>query len=555
MMSPPSRVGWDGRPGRCRPPNTQGTVVLGLTRPNPEWHPHLPADTPRGIRWPSQVTVDRTVSFAPKGLPVARVVILGAGVAGHTAALHLRRWLGRAHEVVVVTPNAKWNWIPSNIWVGVGAMPPEKVVFPLAPIYRRKGIAFHQGMATTIFPEGTADDPTPAIELRRTDPAHAGQTERLTYDYLINATGPKLNFAATPGLGPDGGHSVSVCTAGHAKDAAAALAEVIDAMRAGERKTLVVGTGHGTCTCEGAAFEYVFNVEHTLREAGVREQADLVYLTNEAELGDFGVGGLSFTQQGFTQSSQLWTESLFRERGVRAITGAHVQEVLPGTVRYEQLDGTVHELPFDFAMLLPPFRGAQLAAFDRSGADITATMFAPSGFLKVDADYTAKPYEQWSAADWPSTYESAAYPNIFAPGIAFAPPHPISRPRTTPNGTVITPSPPRTGMPSGVMARTVAETIRDRITKGKAAHTHEASMATMGAACVASAGTGLLRGSAAAMTMYPVVPDPRRYPLGGRDQKGTSGEIGLAGHWIKLMLHYLFLWKAKARPLWFLIPE
>ena len=80
-------------------------------------------------------------------------------------------------------------------------------------------------------------------------------------------------------------------------------------------------------------------------------------------------------------------------------------------------------------------------------------------------------------------------------------------------------------------------------------------MATMGAACVASAGTGLLKGSAAAMTMYPVVPDPTRFPLGGRDPKGTSGEIGLAGHWIKLTLHHLFLWKAKARPFWYLIPE
>jgi sulfide:quinone oxidoreductase len=212
-------------------------------------------------------------------------------------------------------------------------------------------------------------------------------------------------------------------------------------------------------------------------------------------------------------------------------------------------------LDFDFAMLLPPFRGADLKAFDRAGQDITSTMFAPSGFLKVDADYTAKPYEQWTAEDWPHTYESAAYPNIFAPGIAFAPPHQISRPRTSPNGTVIAPAPPRTGMPSGVMARTVAETIRDRIANGGSARAHGASMATMGAACVASAGSGLRNGSAAAMTMFPVVPDRVKYPETGRDTKGTSGEIGLAGHWIKFMLHYLFIYKAKARPFWFLIPE
>jgi len=46
---------------------------------------------------------------------MARVVVLGAGISGHTAALHLRRSLGKGHEVVVVTPNSKWNWIPSNI--------------------------------------------------------------------------------------------------------------------------------------------------------------------------------------------------------------------------------------------------------------------------------------------------------------------------------------------------------------------------------------------------------------------------------------------------------
>ena len=33
------------------------------------------------------------------------------------------------------------------------------------------------------------------------------------------------------------------------------------------------------------------------------------------------------------------------------------------------------------------------------------------------------------------------------------------------------------------------------------------------------------------------------------------GELGLHGHWVKLMLHYLFIYKAKARLGWQLIPE
>lgn len=47
---------------------------------------------------------------------MARIVILGAVVAGHTAARHLGRLLPRDHEVIVVSPNSKWNWIPSIIW-------------------------------------------------------------------------------------------------------------------------------------------------------------------------------------------------------------------------------------------------------------------------------------------------------------------------------------------------------------------------------------------------------------------------------------------------------
>lgn len=486
---------------------------------------------------------------------MADVVVLGAGISGHTAALHLKRLLGRRgrHTVTVVSPNSKWNWIPSNIWVGVGKMSKQDVVFPLAPVYARKGIDFRQAKAVAIRPQGDADDPRGAVDIVCTSPERAGVEERLRYDYLINATGPRLRFEATEGLGPEG-HSLSVCTADHATEAARKLDEVIGRLRAGEEQTLVVGMGHGTCTCEGAAFEYVFNVDHQLREAGVRDRARLVYLTNEAHLGDFGVGGMTFEDRGFETSSELWTSSLFRERGVEAILGAHVERVEEGLVRYETLDGRHHELAFDFAMLLPPFGGVPLAAYDREGNDITTELFNPAGFMKVDGDYTAKPYDEWRAADWPETYQVPGYDNVFAVGIAFAPPHQISQPRKSANGTVITPSPPRTGMPSGVMGKTVALTIVDRIRHGGSAPAHKASMAAMGAACVASAGAGMRSGSAASMTMRPVVPDFEKYPT-GRDLDGTTGELGLSGHWVKLMLHHLFLYKAKARFGWQFIPE
>ncbi|WP_353662642.1 FAD-dependent oxidoreductase [Hydrogenimonas sp. SS33] len=490
---------------------------------------------------------------------MARVVVLGAGVSGHTASTFLRHWLGKEHEVVVVTPNSKWNWIPSNIWVGCGEMSKEEVVFELAPVYEKAGIDYRQAKAVSIHPEGGENEDKPYVTIEYTGQGKEGQTETVTYDYLINATGPKLNFDATPGLGNGkgglGDYTVSVCTADHAEHANEELQKLISQMKAGQKKKIVVGTGHGMCTCQGAAFEYIFNIDFELNKAGVRDMAEITWISNESFLGDFGIGGLHLKRGGYAASSRLFAESLYAEKGIPWVIGAHVNKVEEGKLSYEQLDGTEGELEFDFAMLIPPFAGVGLKAYDKKGEDITGKLFAPNGFLKVDADYTAKPYEEWKASDWPRTYQNPDYSNIFAVGIAFAPPHLISKPMKSPKGTPINPTPPRTGMPSGIIGKTVAMSIRDMIEKGADKPTHHASMAEMGAACVASAGKHLTQGMAAALTVYPVVPDFEKYPGIGRDLDYTFGEIGLAGHWIKHILHHMFLYKAKLKPGWTLIPE
>jgi len=486
-------------------------------------------------------------------MSLPRVVILGAGVAGHTSTAFLKKWLGTEAEIIVISPRPDYNWIPSNIWVGVGLLKPAQVTFPLQPIYARKNITFHQAKATTLHPEGDDADSTPFVEAESTLEGHAGEVLRVRYDYLINATGPKLAFEATPGLGPTG-HSLSVCTAPHALQTSLALNEAVARMKKGERQRFLVGTGHGTCTCQGAAFEYIVNLEFELRARGVRDRAEITYLTNEFELGDFGMGGIHIRRGGYVTPSNIFTESLFAERGLRWVTQAHVKGVEPGCASLEFLNGADGEEKFDLAMLLPPFKGVGLKAIDRRGADITERLFAPSGFMKVDADYAARPFESWRAADWPRTYQAPAYPNIFAAGIAFAPPHPVSRPRLSPKGTSITPAPPRTGMPSAMIGRAVARSIYDMI-RGAKAPTHTASMAAMGAACVASAGANPFRGTAASITVFPIVPDFERYPEYGRDVNLTFGEIGLAGHWIKILLHHLFIYKAKMRAFWSFIPE
>ncbi len=485
---------------------------------------------------------------------MAKILVLGAGISGHTASTWLRKKLSKKHEVVVVSPAAYYQWVPSNIWVGVGKMTIDQVRFRLDKRYKRSGIIFKQAKAVSIHPEGDQDNDRAFVHIKYTDPDNPGKEENVDYDFLINATGPKLKFEATPGLGPDK-HTVSVCSYDHAAHAWKKLQESIAKMEKGEKQKFLIGTGHPGATCQGAAFEYILNVHYEIAKRKLSHLADIKWITNEYELGDFGMGGAYIKRGGYITSTKTFTESFLKERGIPWIKRAGVKKVEAGKVFYELLDGTEHEEAFDFAMLIPAFSGPGLTAFNKKGEDITSTLFAANGFTKVDADYTKKPFEEWKAADWPSIYQNPTYKNIFAPGIAFAPPHAISKPMFSPNGTSISPAPPRTGMPSGVTGKVVAENIIDWVNKGEPLMKHKASMAKMGAACIVSAGFGHFKGGAATMTVYPIVQDWDKHPKYGRDIGYTVGEAGLAGHWLKWFMHYMFLHKAKGYPFWWLLPE
>ncbi|MEN8117640.1 MAG: FAD/NAD(P)-binding oxidoreductase [Bacteroidota bacterium] len=483
-----------------------------------------------------------------------KVVVLGAGISGHTAAAFLKKKLGKKHDVTVVSPSQYYQWVPSNIWVGVGRMKPEQVRFKLEKVYKRWAIDFRQAKAVAIHPEGDKTSETSFIDIEYTSEAKRGEKDKVEYDYLVNATGPKLNFAATEGLGP-GKNTVSVCSYDHAAHAWEELQKSIEKMKKGEKQRFLIGTGHPMATCQGAAFEYALNIAFELKRRKLLHLAEITWISNEYEVGDFGMGGAFVKRGGYVTSTKVFTESVFAENNINWIKRAGVHKVDPGVAHYETLDGEEKSIEFDFAMLIPGFSGHDIKAFDKAGEDITSTVFAPNKFMKVDADYNPKPFEEWSINDWPQTYQSPAYGNMYATGIAFAPPHSISKPMKSPNGRAIFPAPPRTGMPSGVIGKIVAENIAEGIKKGEFTHKHTANMGRMGAACIVSAGYSMTKGLGATMTVSPVVPDWEKYPEWGRDIKSTVGQIGLAGHWIKVFLHYMFLHKAKGYPFWWLLPE
>lgn len=480
---------------------------------------------------------------------MAKVVVIGAGFAGHTAALYLKDRLGSEHEVTVMSNRDVFAYIPSWIWVGVGHMKPEQTIFKLKPVYDRMGIKFVHAAVKEIHPDAgdqyvLGEDIASKAELR------------LDYDYLVIATGPKLNFAATPGLGPDnGGFTHSVCSLPHVVETRDAYFAAIEKMKKGEKVRMVFGTGHPGATCQGAAFEYIENVHKDLLKKGLRDKADLLWLSNERALGDFGVRGIQGKMNGQLMGSEQFIEAVFKDHGIRWQVQTGVTSVDAKKIYWENYAGEKGETEYDFAMLIPQFVGQPIKYVGKNGEDVSEKLVNKAGFVLVDGIYglTYDVLERNPDA-WPSAYQNPNYANIFAAGIAFAPPGPISKPHTNKNGMLIAAAPPRTGMVSGVIGRIAALNIVDLIKRGRM--THHERMSEMVAACIASMGDSLWDGGAAVMIIYPVVPDMKRFPTeSGRDTFVSLMEMGVAGAWMKFMLHHTFIWKFKALPGWKIIPE
>lgn len=473
---------------------------------------------------------------------MVKVVVIGAGFSGQTAALYLRKKLGREHEVTVINPWPRFTYIPSLVWVGIGQMKPEKTMFELAPVFKKHHINFIQAWAKSIHP----DDQYVTVQTKD------GEMQNVDYDYLINATGPHLNFEGTEGLGPDHDTTHSICNIHHAKMARDAYLEQVQRMENGEQVKLLIGTGHGQATCQGAALEYITNIHNDLVKRGIRDKAKIMWLSNEPNLGDLGVGSVYASKHGYIMKSESFMKSLFAEQDIYYQVQTAVKKVEKGKVHWENYGGEFGETEYDFAMLIPQFNGTRIKYFDRDNNDITGKLTNPGGFMLVDGNY-GKKWEELTASDWPATYQSPFYPNMYAAGIAFAPPGSVSKPHTTKNGTVITATVPRTGMASGIIGKIAALNIVDMIEGREPSH-HE-SLTEMPGACIASIGKSVVNGSAASIIMYPVAPDYEKYPEYGRDLKITDMEIGLAGAWIKRSLHTMFLYKMKGNLGWSLIPE
>jgi sulfide:quinone oxidoreductase len=191
-------------------------------------------------------------------------------------------------------------------------------------------------------------------------------------------------------------------------------------------------------------------------------------------------------------------ESEMRQRHIKWVVNAKVSKVEPGMMHVMECDESgadkkAHELPFEFSMLLPAFKGVDAVA-------TVAGLCNPRGFVLTDKHQ-----------------RSVKFPNIFAAGVCVAIP-PVE---VTPIAT----GAPKTGFMIESMVTTIVENIHAEVNGRPADY-----VGTWNAVCLADMGD-----TGAAFVALPQIP-PRNV---------TWTKIGKWVHYAKIAFEKYFLYKMR----------
>ena len=399
---------------------------------------------------------------------MAHIVIVGAGIGGLPCAYEMKEALSNDHKITMINNRDHFQFTPSNPWVAVGWRTLENISVPLSPVLAKKGINFIQDLVTKIDAENNT------IELKGGDP--------VDYDYLVIATGPRLAFEEVPGTGPEG-YTSSICTTEHSVTA------LDDYNKLLENPGPVVIGAMPFASCFGPAYEFAFIIDCALRKKKMRNKVPMTFVTSEPYIGHLGLGGVG--------DSRGMLESDLRNHNIKFITNAKTTKVEDGMMFVDEMDddGNVkkqHELPFNYSMMLPAFKGIDAVA-EVEG------LCNPRGFVIID-EYQRNP----------------KYQNIYSAGVCVAIP-PVE----------VTPVP--TGAPkTGYMIETMATAIVHNIAHELAGEEPE-TCGTWNAICLADMGD-----TGAAFVALPQIP-PRNVTWFKKGKWVHQAKIGFEKYFIRKM--------------------
>lgn len=399
---------------------------------------------------------------------MAHIVIIGAGVGGLPCAYEMKEALGKNHKITVINERDHFQFTPSNPWVAVGWRNADNISVELSSILRKKKIDFICKRVDNI----DADNNKVTLD--------GGDT--VDYDYLVITTGPRLAFEEVPGSGPEG-YTSSICTTGHAEKSYEDFQRLLD-----DPGPVIIGA-MPFASCFGPAYEFAFIVDCVLRKKRKRSKVPMTFVTSEPYIGHLGLGGVG--------DSRGMLERDLRNHHINVITNARTTKIEDGMMYVDELDdaGEIkkqHELPFNYSMMLPAFKGVDAVANVEG-------LCNPRGFVMID-DYQRNP----------------KYKNIYASGVCVAIPPVEATP--VPTGA------PKTGYMIESMSTAIVHNIAHEL-KGE----EPEKCGTWNAICLADMGD-----TGAAFVALPQIP-PRNVTWFKKGKWVHQAKIGFEKYFLRKM--------------------
>ena len=254
---------------------------------------------------------------------MAHVVVIGGGFGGLETAFDLRLLVGERAEITLISDEDHFYFKPNSIYVPFG-LDPERLKVPLAKAAHRRGIELVHARMDEIDPD------TRTV---------TGDGQRVTYDFLVIATGAGMRPSEVPGLAEN---AISTWTAADMLRLGAAFNGLLEATPAGKRRRVLFLVPPNN-KCAGPLYEIVLMLETWLRRHGAREGVEIAWSTYEQTY-----------IQAFGPRLHDVVEGEFERRGIEGHAVWAVERVEPGSVAYANGE----TLEYDLLVAFPPYVAA-----------------------------------------------------------------------------------------------------------------------------------------------------------------------------------------------------
>ncbi len=260
-----------------------------------------------------------------------KILILGAGTGGTIMANKLRKSLDREEwDITIVDKHKTHYYQPGFLFIPFGIYNKQDVIKPKAD-FIPAGVKIIYNDIDRIVPEENK------VLLE------GGKV--LNYDFLIVATGTKVDPTETPGLKDELWQKEIFDF--YTVEGAVALREFFETWQGGR---LVMNIAELPFKCPVAPLEFVFLADEYFTKAGIRDKVDIIYVTP--------LPG-AFTKP---KSTKMLGE-LLNEKNITVIPDFYLESVDNKEKKIKSYDG--QEIPFDVLAIVPVNKGDDM--IERSG--------------------------------------------------------------------------------------------------------------------------------------------------------------------------------------------